>query len=233
MKKVIKIFIISCFLVFAQQAAATMSSTNYNIWLDNFSGGGGDLSSTNYKIDSSISFEQGAQASSNNFAETIAFSAIDDEPTVGFSIQSVNLNFGELSPSSTAYDSHTFSAYTNAKEGYTIKVYGDPLKNDNYTLAEIGSTSAQSQVGTEQFGINLVANTVPISGAEPTGGIGVAAANYDTSNYFAYSSGATIAQAASYSYQTDFTTTVIVNIAEDTPAGEYSTVLTYEFIPIF
>ncbi len=231
--KIVIFIAILIILVLVQQVNATMSSNNYNIWIDTFSGGGGDLSSSNYQIDSSISFEQGATSASANFSEIAAFSAIDDEPTVGFSIQSVTLNFGELSPSGTAYDTHTFSAYTNAQEGYTIKVYGDPLNNVNHTLAGIGSTSAQSQSGAEQFGINLVANTVPISGANPSGGIGQSSANYDTSNYFAYASGDIIAQAASYSYQTDFTTTVIVNISEETPAGAYTTVLTYEFIPVF
>lgn len=233
MVKILKILIISSFLVFAQQAAATMSSSNYNIWIDNFSGGGGDLSSTNYQIDSSISFEQGATASSTNFSQITEFSAIEDEPSVGFVIQTVTLDFGELSPNSTAYDTHTFSAYTNAVEGYTIKVYGDPLNNVNHTLTAIGSTPEQSQAGTEQFGINLVANTIPVAGANPAGGIGQAAANYGTSNYYAYSSGDVIAQASSYSFQTNFTTTVIVNISEETPAGAYTGVLTYELIPVY
>jgi hypothetical protein len=87
--------------------------------------------------------------------------------------------------------------------------------------------------GTEQFGINLVENTVPNVGTNPFGGIGKVSDQYNTANKYAYSDGATVAYAPSFSYQTDFTTSVIINISPQTPAGTYETLLTYEFIPVF
>ena len=210
-----------------------MASDNYRIWLDTFDAGGGLTNSAGFKVDSNLSDFNTDQSESANFGQRNAFSGIEGEPTVGFSVQSVNLDFGELSPKITRYATHIFSAYTNAKEGYTIKVYGQSLHSADYTIGAIGSTATSLAIGAEQFGLNLVRNTLPALGADPVGGIGAAAANYNQVNKFAFHEGDTIAYAESYSYQTNFTVTAIVNIADDTPAGAYETILTYEFIPIF
>ena len=233
MEKIIKIIIVVIILLMGKEVFAGMVSDNYKVWIDNLSAGGGRVESSTYKIDSSLSEQTSAPAQSSNFYEKSGFSAIEDEPTVGFNVSSVTLNFGELSTASTAYSSHTFSAYTNSTAGYTIKVYGDPLHTTEYALTEIGNTAQSSFVGTEQFGMNLVANTVPSVGQNPSGGIGQAASNYNSANNFAYSDGDVIAQAESFSYQTDYTTSIIVNIADETPAGIYATTLMYEFIPVF
>ena len=219
--------------VFGQQVLASMASDNYKVWLDTLSSGGGNLSSTNYSIDSNFTDQAGANAQSTNFKEKPNFSGIGSEPTIGFSVHVANLNFGELSPNSTAYSSHTISAYTNSRAGYTIKAYGTPLHNSYHTIAQIGSIATDSVAGSEQFGLNLVSNSVPIVGADPVGGIGTAAPNYDTANKYAYNDGDIIAQSPSFSYQTDFTVSVIVNIAPATTSGNYGATLTYEFIPIF
>ncbi len=231
--KIIKIIIICFLLIMAQQVFAGMDSDDYQIWLDTLSPGGGRVNSDSYTIDSNITINTGNLSSSTNFSETSAFSGIEDEPTVGFDVQTVTLNFGELSPNSTAYSSHIFSAYTNSTAGYTIRVYGQPLHNSYHTITPIGSVLQDPSAGTEQFGINLVSNSVPIVGADPTGGIGQAAINYNVANKYAYQEGEVIAQAASFSYQTDYTVSVIVNISDETPAGSYGTTLTYEFIPVF
>ncbi|MCX6746220.1 MAG: hypothetical protein NTX00_04380 [Candidatus Parcubacteria bacterium] len=232
-KRVIKLVIVAGLLVFGQQVLAAMTSDNYKVWLDTLSSGGGLVNSTNYKIDSNFTNQTGGAAQSQNFSEKVSFSPIEAEPTVGFNVESAALNFGELSPNSTAYSSHTISAYTNSSSGYTIKVYGTPLNNSYHTITAIGTTANDSVAGTEQFGLNLVSNSVPVIGADPAGGIGQAAANYNTANKFAYNDGDIIAQSASFSYQTDFTVSVIVNIAPETTAGSYGATLTYEFIPIF
>ena len=232
-KKTIIITSISLILLLSKEALAGMDSGGFKIWLDNISSGGGRQDSTNYQIDGNLTTQTGSVSQSDSFKESVVFSGIEDEPTVGFNVQEVSIDFGELSPNSTAYSSHTFAAFTNAMEGYTIRVYGEPLNSDQYTLTEIGATADTSQTGTEQFGLNLVANSGPVGGADPSGGIGQAAANYNTADNYAFTDGAVIAQAVSFSYQTDFTVSVIVNIAEDTPSGIYGTTLTYEFIPVF
>lgn len=233
LKNVIKILVISLTLLLARQSLAAMDSGGFRIWLDTLDAGGGVTNTTGFSIDSNLSDLNTSGSQSNSFSQRVSFSGIEDEPTVGFNVESVSLDFGQLSPKSTSYSSHTFSAFTNAKEGYTIKVYGQSLHSADYTITAIGSTAASSSAGTEQFGINLVSNSVPRLGANPSGGIGHAAVNYNQANKFAFTEGNTIAYAESYSFQTNFTVTAIVNIADDTPAGAYETLLTYEFIPIF
>ena len=233
MIKLIKIITLVLLVIFARQALASATSDHYKIWIDAFSGGGGRLESDSYKIDSSISSQLNNPAQSASFKEKPGFSAINGEPTVGFSVQSATLNFGELSSGATAYSSHSFSAYTNSKFGYSIKVYGQPLHTSFYDISAIGNTPQDSAPGTEQFGLNLVNNTVPVVGLAPFGGIGQPAVNYNTANKYAYHEGDVIAQSVSYTYQTDYTVSVVVNISEETPSGAYGTILTYEFIPVF
>ncbi len=220
-------------LTLAKQTIAGMTSDNYQIWLDTLDAGGGMTNTSGYQIGSNLADFNASHSESATFSQKVSFSGISDEPTVGFTVQDVALDFGELSPGSTRHTTHTFSAYTNAQEGYAIKVYGEPLHSTSYTIEEIGATAASLSVGSEQFGLNLAENTDPAAGADPSGGIGQATANYTQANKFAFHEGDTIATAASYSYQTDFTATVIVNIADDTPSGAYATVLTYELIPVF
>jgi len=231
--KIIVFITILIALILAQHVYASMSSSNYSVWIDNLSAGGGRVESTTYIVDSSLSGQASQPGQSTNFYEKSGFSAIDDEPTVGFNVSSSTLNFGELSTSSTAYSSNTFSAYTNSNAGYTIKVYGEALHTSEYTLTEIGATAQSSSTGTEQFGMNLVANATPVVGQDPSGGIGQAATNYDTANNFAYNEGDVIAQAASFTYQTDYTASIIINIEDETPSGNYGTTLTYEFITVY
>ena len=228
-----KLFVLALVLTLARQSIAAMSSGNYKIWLDTFDSGGGLTNSSGFKVDSNLSDFNASRSDSANFGQRIAFSGIEGEPTVGFSVQSVSLDFGQLSPQMTRYATHVFSAFTNAKEGYTIRVFGQSLHSEDYTIEAIGGAAESLALGAEQFGLNLVRNTLPALGADPVGGIGQAAADYNQVNKFAFNESDIIAYAASYSYQTNFTVTAIVNIADDTPAGAYATVLTYEFIPVF
>ena len=91
--------------------------------------------------------------------------------------------------------------------------------------------NGSSQPGTEQFGINLVANTVPSSlGANPNNGtppddfgFGEAAPNYDTPNSYRFVSGDTVAFAPKESGETEYTISYLANVAALTPGGIYKT----------
>jgi hypothetical protein len=82
-----------------------------------------------------------------------------------------------------------------------------------------------SQVGTEQFGMNLVANTSPSSvGSNPVYdvfGVGSVAGNYSTPNQFRYVSGETVATATQSSGKTTYTITYLANVESLTPGGQY------------
>jgi hypothetical protein len=88
------------------------------------------------------------------------------------------------------------------------------------------SSAALSQAGIEQFGINVVANTLPLSlGVNPDNGqfgFGQAASNYNTSNNYRYVSGDTIAVGPKSSGQTTYTISYIINVNALTPGGIYT-----------
>ena len=111
---------------------------------------------------------------------------------------------------------------------FTITVSGSTLTSGTYTIDAMATAAASSQ-GTEQFGINLVDNATPNVGANPSGSapIGSAATGYATADQFKLSSGDTVASASNDINTTTFTVSYIANISSATPAGSYSTTLTY------
>jgi hypothetical protein len=90
------------------------------------------------------------------------------------------------------------------------------------------STQGSSSVGTEQFGINLRANTSPTTfGADPSQSpdssfsYGYAAPGYDTPNQYKFAKNDVIAKSDKSSGQTDFTISYIYNISALSTAGQY------------
>jgi hypothetical protein len=109
-----------------------------------------------------------------------------------------------------------------------VTVAGTTLTSGSNTIAACAS-GCSSTAGTAQFGLNLAANTTPSVGAAPSGSapIGTAGANYGTANTFRFVTGETVATAANAINTTTYTVSYIANIATLTPAGSYSTSLTY------
>jgi hypothetical protein len=90
------------------------------------------------------------------------------------------------------------------------------------------SSPTASAIGTEQFGMNLVANTSPVTfGADPvqvpdsTFSFATPGAGYGTQNQYKYVKGDTLAQSTKSSGETDFTVSYIFNIDKVTQAGTY------------
>jgi hypothetical protein len=94
------------------------------------------------------------------------------------------------------------------------------------------TSQTASTTSTEQFGINVVANTLPasLSGGvsknpqqvpDATYSFGTAATGYDTANQYKYVKGDTIATSPKSSGTTIYTISYIYNISAVTPAGLY------------
>jgi len=139
------------------------------------------------------------------------------------------VNLGNGSTSSTATGSSVMSASTNGNTGYTITVNGTTLTSGLNTITPLAS-GGTSAIGSKQFGINLYngANSTPVIGAAKTGtGTGAAATNYGTLNNFRFTTGDTVASVAGPTNANTFTVGYIANIDGITPAGVYTTSLTY------
>jgi hypothetical protein len=137
------------------------------------------------------------------------------------------LDLGGFSSTNTITGTNQLVAATNGQNGYNITVNGTTLESGNNTLAALTAPSS-AQVGVNQFGINLRANTSPSSGSNPTGpGVGIPASDYNTPNEFKYNSGDVIASAPNADDYRKYTITYMVNIKQGDPVGVYSSTFTY------
>ncbi len=205
--------------------ANSLQSPNYR-FDESTLGAGGQIqaNSTNFQSSNSSGDLSVGEAGSANY-QVVAGSQTTPDPTLSFSVDSSDANFGSFSSSSAAVATANFSVINYTSFGYVVQIIGNAPSNGAHTLSAMTS-AGPSQSGIEQFGINLVANTFPVSvGANPdTGqfGFGAAAPNYGTSNQFRYVSGETIAQAPKSSGKTSYTLSYLVNVGSLTPGGKYS-----------
>jgi hypothetical protein len=216
-----------CLVIFAPGAyAETLQSNNYK--LDESSIGTSNpigQQSSNFKLNSATGDIGVGNSASSNF-QINAGSKTSADPVLSFSVNSTLTNFGVFSASSPTVATTSFSVMDYTSYGYTVQLVGSPPSNGAHTIAPL-TTAAQSQFGTEQFGVNLVANTSPSSiGSNPDNGafgFGSVDDNYNTPNYYRYVSGDTIAKSAKSSGVTNYTISYLVNVAGLTPGGKYTT----------
>lgn len=158
-------------------------------------------------------------------------------PYISFALTTTSVTLttaggGGANFNSTAYNrgvANTLAASTNSATGYSISYNGATLTSGSYTISAIGATKAASSIGNEQFGINLVSNTIPTTGANESGGNGNPAVQYDTQNQYAFVAGTTtpLASASGTTSDTTYTVTYIANVNQTTEPAAYSTTITY------
>lgn len=222
MKLFIRLGLVAAGLIGMLETAQALSSTNYRID-ESFIGGGGliEESSTNFKAGESIGDLGVGDSSSANYQSSSGYTTTND-PALSFAVNTSSISFGALSTSATATGTSTFSVINYTSYGYVVQTIGAPPSTGNYVLAGM-NPAGPSQVGVEQYGINLRANTSPSTfGADANGGFGIAAVNYNTPNNFRYVAGEVIASAPKSSGQTDYTISYIVNASTTTAGGSYS-----------
>jgi hypothetical protein len=137
------------------------------------------------------------------------------------------IDMGEFSTSNTTRVSSEFVVATNAGYGYSVTMSGTTLTSGNNTIPAI-FPGGGSTIGTNQFGVNLRANSTPSIGADPNGlGVGVVALEYNTPNLFRFRSGDTLVTSNNSSDNQKFTVSYVTNINGAQPAGYYATTITY------
>ena len=231
----LSLYFLTIFLVLILTGGSVFARTesgNYIIWGDVFSGGGlENTNSTNYGLQDTIGEAAilSATSTSSNYGIKAGFRELYPDQYLTFSVSATSVDLGIVVNNAASTDSHTMSIDTNATKGFAITVSGSTLTNGANTVSAIGATAAASSPGTEQFGINLAANTSPSVGANPSGTapIGSAAGSYGTVNQFAYQSGNTVASASGDTSTTVFTVSYLANDSTGTEGGNYTTTLTY------
>lgn len=218
-------------LVGAPMSLASQSnSTHYSVD-EVFFGNGGQLNacSTNYCSKQAAGEMTVGPSSSTNYKIQAGFNT-DRAPSLSLIIPTQSIDLGVLSVSSPTTTTASFSVKSYLSSGYIVQTASDPptgLSGTHPLLHNLTSPTASSP-GTEQFGINLVANTSPVSfGATPqqapdsSFGFGTAASGYNTANLFKYVKGDTIAQSLKSSGETDYTISYLFNISNTTIANKY------------
>jgi hypothetical protein len=204
--------------------AETPQSSNYRF--DESTIGSGGLiqsNSANFQGSNASGDLAVGNSASENF-QIEAGSHTTNDPTLAFAINRADASFGSFSASNPTTATASFSVANYTSYGYVVQIFGTPPTNGNHIITPMATTNT-SQTGIEQFGVNLVANTLPISvGANPNNGqfgFGSASSNYATSNSYRYVSGETIASAPKSSGLTTYTLSYLVNVGSLTPGGQY------------
>lgn len=207
--------------------AAQTASSNYQV-NEAFFGSGGELHacSTSFCSKQAAGESTVGLTSSPNFKAQGGFNT-NREPYIEFTVGTTNVDLGTLSTAATQTTTANFTVKSYLAHGYVVINASDPPANNSYLMQAI-TIPAAAQAGTEQFGINLVANTAPqVFGASPTQspdstfGFGQVTANYNSPNFYKYAKGDVIAQSYQSSSYTNYTISYIFNISNVTPGGSY------------
>ena len=227
----ITLLIASVFFNSPSLILAAMSSSNYQIWQDAISvGGGEDQTSTNYTLKDTLGELAIDRSSSTNyglkpgFREVQFFSGLE---TLSFSVSPSSLEFGKLDKDSTGIGSVTLIVNTNSYTGVSVTYGGATLTctgtcvgSGPSQVSAIGSSAAASSKGTSQFGFNVIYT----SGTSP---VASAVSPYNGAGTYAFNGGDQIISSSSQINETIFSLNFIANISGDEKGGNYSTTLTY------
>lgn len=218
--------------------AETSSSSNYQA-TDMLFGAGSTSENCSGQYCAKVSIGDigtGGAASDNSTAK---FGAItESEPLLEVIVDPGVSDLGVLTTEHTASKTMVVRVRNYLSNGYVLQIMGNPPKYATHTLNALSSPTA-SLPGSEQFGVNVVANTSPAIGANPVQvpsdqtSFGEAAANYATPNLFKYVSGDVVARSQSESGRTDYTISMILNIATSTPAGQYAGDFSAVVVPVY
>lgn len=224
--KILGLVFLGCVLL-PVQVLAQSSSTNYRVE-ESYFGIGGELEATspNYGAQQSAGETGVGNTSSSNNQANAGFNT-KQEPYLEVSVTGGATDLGDLSSSSTATTTSTFYVRAYLASGYSVVIASDPPSYGSEQIDPLATPTASS-AGTEQFGINLKANTNPTTfGADPSQSpdgsfsFGYAATGYDTANLYKYVKNDVIARSDESSGQTNYTISYIYNINSLSPAGVY------------
>lgn len=221
--------------------SAQSASTNYQV-NESFFGAGGELdsSSANYRAKQSAGETTVGNAASANYQFYGGFNTTD-QPLLEFAVNGGTYDLGFLDAISTGAAVASFTVRNYLSSGYTVLLRGASpatTAGSGHTLTAL-TVPTGSTPGTEQFGVNLTANTNPAIGTavsqspDSSFGTGDAASDYATANLFKFVDGDTIAFSNKSSGQTNYWMSMIANVSRDTPAGQYGGSLNIQVVPTF
>lgn len=174
-----------------------------------------------------------------NSSTSAAFGTADySEPMLEMIVSSGTSSLGTLTTEHVGAKTMSVQIRNYETGGYMLQIIGDTPSYGGHNLTPMTSRGP-SEPGTEQFGINVVANTTPAVGTNPkaqpsgTEDLGLLTTDYKVANQYKFVSGDTVALTTSNTGGADYIVTMIVNIANNTPAGHYSGDFAAVVVPYF
>lgn len=138
-----------------------------------------------------------------------------------------NINLGDLSSHKSAGATSQIAASTNSPSGYALYILGSTMTSGNNIISP-NVNASPSQVGVNQFGLNLRKNSQPNEGSDPSGkGSASPTFNYDQPNLYTFNDGDEIAGSNLPTDFNLFTASYVVNVSPAQPPGYYATSLTF------
>jgi hypothetical protein len=137
-------------------------------------------------------------------------------------------NMGTLEPTTTLVAESQMAVGTNASGGFAITANGSPPSAGTTAITPL-QTPTVNTPGTNQFGINLVANNEPAIGDDPEGewANALPSPEYSLPNRYKYVPGDVIAFSPNVSLMKKFTVSYILNAQPSLKAGVYTTTITF------
>ncbi len=230
---IISILISAALFLPIYAVAVPSTSTSYQVNESAFSSGSGiDSNSASYNARGSAGDLGVGEANSASFG-AFAGPISPAEEYLELNMTGGTVALGTLSTTTTGTGTSSFYVRSYINGGYIVAVMSQPPTNGTKVLTAMAVAAVSTQ-NTEQFGINLVANTGPVAqGVVPSvqtiAGFGqpIAASGYDVANNYKYVVGDTIAQSGPTGKawgQTNFTVSYIANVNPVTTGGNFSTV---------
>lgn len=192
------------------------------------------------------------RASGNDYSAQLGFNT-SDVPLLEVITEGGTQNMGVIDTDTTGTATNYIKVRNYLSSGYVLQITGAAPNQGTHTL-HTSPTPSTSQPGTEQFGINLAANTTPHIGADPvqvpsgTFSFGHVISDddvadgddpngdgsfYNLDGFFAYKNGDIVARSDRSTGETDYTMSMIINVSNVTPGGRYSANFSAVAVPTF
>jgi len=160
-------------VVSISDASALMSSSNYRIFGDSFSGGGGEGTSASYLLHGTVGEDLAGESSSASYVLIDGLQSLSEHPTFTFSMSTSAVGIGALTESVVKTGAVTVTTSTNAPFGYTTTVFEDGnLRSGANDVDDVADGTVS--IGVEEYGIALTgtdrafATDQPITGTPLT-----------------------------------------------------------------
>lgn len=137
-------------------------------------------------------------------------------------------DMGDLGSGDTLTARSQMAVGTNASAGFAITANGS-LMVAGTNVIDSPNVPTDNKPGTNQFGINLVENSIPSVGDDPEGtwANAVPSSDYGQTNKFKYVPGDIVAYSPNVSLMRKFTVSYILNADRNLRAGVYTTTINY------